>query len=111
MRPKETRTLITRWDPHDNDILRILFVTVGIDQVHDLIVDDASIWVIDGTVTTDQELRRLCLGGLSSVLQEFAKARVGVDDVGNTLGRIEPCDLDDILAGRPLELMHLLFDT
>ena len=108
---RRERTLITRWDPHDNDILRVLLVIVGRDQVQDLIVDDASIRVIDGTVTTDQELGRLFLGGLAGLLQELAKARVGVDDVGDTLGRIEPCDLDDVIAGRPLQLVHLLFDT
>ena len=105
------RTLVTRWDPHDNDILRVLFVIVGSDQVHDLIVDDASIRVINGTVTTEQELRRLFLGGLAGRLQELAKARVGVDDVRDTLGRIEPCDLDEVIAGRPLQFSHLLFDA
>jgi hypothetical protein len=77
------RTLITRWEPHDNDILRILCVVVGNDQVHDLIIDDASIHrVIHGTATTDQELSRLFLG--AGLLQEPAKARAEVNDVGDS---------------------------
>lgn len=103
-------TLVARWDPHDNNILRVLLVIVGCDQVHNLIVYDAGIRVIDSTVTADQELRRLFLSPAGR-LQEFAKARVGVDDVGNTFGRIEPRDLDDVVADRPLELVRLLFNA
>ena len=35
------------------------------------------------TLTTDQELRYLFLRDLAGLLQELAKARVGVDDIGD----------------------------
>ena len=110
-RSEGKRTLIARRKPHHNDILGVLFVIIGCNQVHDLIVDDACIRVIDGTVTTDQELRCLFIRRLASILQELAKARVRVDDVGDALGGIEPCDLDNVIALRPLEFVHLLLEA
>lgn len=49
-------TLITRRDPHDYDILSVLLILVRCDQLHDLIIDDTSIRIIDSTVTADQQL-------------------------------------------------------
>lgn len=62
-------------------------------------------------MATDQELRCLLLGRLASLLQELTKARVGVNDVGDTLGGIEPRDLDDVIASRPLQFVHLFFEA
>lgn len=48
------RTLITRRQSHNDDILRELDIRLGIDQLHYLIINDACIWIINSTMSTDQ---------------------------------------------------------
>jgi hypothetical protein len=70
------------------------------------------IGVVDGSVPTDQQLRVLILSQVRlSRLQEAAEPRVRVDDVRNSLRRIKASDLNDVLANRPLQLVHLFFHT
>lgn len=78
-------------------------------ELDDLVVDDASIGVVDGTVTTNEELRSLFASSLGG--QMLPEEGVGIDNVGDPFGRVEAGDLDDIVALGPLELLHLLFDA
>lgn len=48
------RTLIAGRKPHDNDVLGVFFVRFRGNDLHHLIVDDASIGIINGTMTTNQ---------------------------------------------------------
>lgn len=108
---KEIRlTLVTGGDPHDNNVLGILLVLGG-NQVENLIIDDASVRIVDGTVSTDQELVSFRFFGLSVIGKEFAVLGVGLEDMGNTLRGIETGNLDYVFATRPLELVHLLLDA
>jgi len=52
-----THTLIARWDTHDDDIVSIFVVGFGGEDLHDLVIDNAGIWVINGAVTTEEQLR------------------------------------------------------
>lgn len=79
--------------------------------MENLVIDDASVRVIDGTVPTDQELGNLGFLGLSVFLEEFTELGVRFEDVGNALGGIETGNLDNVFAAGPLELVHLLFDA
>ena len=44
-------------------------------------------------------------------LEQLPESDVGVDDIRNALGWIETSDLNDIVTGGPLQLMHLLLST
>ena len=103
-------TLVTWGDPHNNDILGVLVVLCG-NQMEDLVVDNASVRVIDGTVSADQELGNLGHFGLSVFGEEFAELGVGFENVGDTLGGVESCNLDDIFAAGPRKFIHLLLDA
>jgi hypothetical protein len=74
---------------------------------HDLVIDDASIRVINGTMTTKKKLGML-VGIDLVVLQQFPEFVVRVDHVRDTFGRIETRNLDKVLALRPLKYIHLL---
>ena len=97
-------------NPHDDDILGILPVLGG-DQVEDLVIDNAGVRVVDGTVSTDQELGSLGFFNLSALREEFTELGVGLEDVGNTLGWVESSNLDNISTAGPPELVHLLLDA
>jgi len=108
---KNTRlTLVTWGNPHNDNILGVLLVLAG-DQVENLVIDNASIRIIDGTMSTDQELGNLRFLSLSVSREERTELGVRLEDVGDTLGGIESGNLDDIFATGPLELVHLLFDA
>ena len=102
------RTLIARRATHDDEVLRV-FCVLAVNELHSLVVDDARIGVIDGTVTTDEHLGRLHIGCL--LRHQLAEARVRVDHVRDTLRGVEPGNLDDVIAQGPAELRHLLLDA
>ena len=79
--------------------------------MENLVIDDAGVRIVDGTVTTDQELGNLRSFELSARREEFAELDVRLKDVGNTLGGVEPSNLDNISTAGPPELVHLLLDT
>ena len=79
------------------------------DKLHDLIVDDARIGVVDRAVPADEHLRRLDARVL--LREQLAEARVRVDQVRDALGRVEARDLHDVVAHRPPELGHLVLDA
>lgn len=82
---QRTHTLIAGGYPHNNNVLGELFVWIGVDQLHDFVVDDAGIWIVDGTVSANQKLWVLVLVQIASFLpKQFAELGVGVDDVGDT---------------------------
>lgn len=103
-------TLVTWGNPHNDDILGVLVVLCG-NQMENLVIDDASVRVIHGTVSADQELGNLGHFSPSVCGEEAAELGVGFEDVGDTLGGVESCDLDNILAAGPPELVHLLLDA
>lgn len=76
-----------------------------------LVIDNASVRIIDGAVATDQELGNLRFLSLSVRSEEFTELGVRLEDVGDTLSGVEPGNLDDISTAGPLELVHLLLDT
>ena len=102
--------MVTGGTPHDDKVLGVLSI-LGVNQVDNLIVDDACIGVIDGTVTTDEHLRSLISIVVLVSLQQFTELGVRVNNVGDTLGRIESGNLDNVVTFRPLELGHLLLDA
>ena len=79
--------------------------------MENLVIDDAGVRVVDGTVSTDQELGSLRFFDLSARREEFAELGVRLENVGNTLGRVESSNLDNISTAGPPELVHLFLDT
>lgn len=98
-------TLIRGRTPHNDDILLVLGI-FAVNERKDLIVDDAGIGIVHSAVTADEQLR----GSLprSLVREQLTELRVGIDDVGNTLGGIETCDLDDVVASGEGKGVHLV---
>jgi len=47
--------MVTRGNPHDNNILGVVLMLGG-NQVENSVINDAGARVIDGTVSADQEL-------------------------------------------------------
>ena len=107
---KSRLTLVTWGNPHDNNILGVLLI-LGSNQVENLVIDNTGVGVIDGTVSTDQELRSLSFFNLSARGEEFAELGVRLENVGDTLGGVESGNLDDVSTAGPSELVHLLFDA
>ena len=104
--------MIAGRQPHHDDVLGVVLVLVRVDEVYDLVVDDTGVRIVDSTMSTNQELGHLLLiGNFAGRLQQLAETLVRVDHVGDTLGGIKPSDLDDVVANRPLELVHLFLDT
>jgi hypothetical protein len=101
------RTLITGRQPHDDDVLRILLILVAVDEAHRLIVDERRVRVVDRAMSTDEELRRSSIRNVV-LLEQLTQPRVRINDVGNAFGGVEARYLDDILAGGPGKLIHLL---
>lgn len=54
-------TLIAGWQSHYNNVFDVSLVWLAVELVHDLVVDDAGIGIIDGTVTAKQKLRVLII--------------------------------------------------
>ena len=79
--------------------------------MENLVIDNTSVRIIDGTVATDQELGNFRFLGLSVGGEEFAELGIRLEDVGDTLGGVESGDLDDVFTAGPLELVHLLLDA
>jgi hypothetical protein len=104
------RTLIARRQPHHNNVIRVFSVGFRRNELHDLIVDDACIRVIDGSVPTKQQLRVIVLIKIC-LEEELAELGVRIDDIWNSFGRVESSDLHNVIACRPLKFMHLLFRT
>jgi hypothetical protein len=60
-------------------------IILVVNQLHDLIVDDAGVGIVDSSVTANQQLRVLFLSGVERFLvEENAEFSIGVDDIGNT---------------------------
>ena len=106
---KVIRTLISRGQPHDGNILGISPVLGTLQQLQNLVVDPASIWIVDSTMSAKEELGNRFEIGDAVLLKELPKLAVRVDDGGNTLGGVEPCDLDKVFTIWPCELGHALF--
>ena len=92
--------LVIGIETHHTDILDKVRI-VRLELRHGLIIDQAGIGVIDGTVSADNKLRNVGEAGLVALATELG---VGVDDGGDALGRIETSDLDNVFAGRPVKL-------
>lgn len=72
----------------------------------------AYIGIVHRSVPTDQQLRVLILAQVRlRGLQEAAEPNVRVDHIRNSLCRVKASNLHDIVARRPLQLIHLLFRT
>lgn len=70
---------------HHDDVLCVLDVRLGVDELHHLVVDDACIRVVDGAVATDQQLWVLVLAELGCLgLEEFTELGVRIDNIGDT---------------------------
>ena len=76
-----------------------------------LVIDNASIRIIDGTVSTNQELGNLRYLSLPVLGEELAELGVRLEDVGDTLRGVESGNLDDIFTAGPPKLVHLLLDA
>lgn len=79
--------------------------------MENLVVDNAGVRVIDGTMSADQELGSFRVFNLSARGEKFPELGVRLEDVGDALGGIESGNLDDVSAAGPPELVHLLFNA
>ena len=79
--------------------------------MEDLVIDNAGVRVINGTVSANQELGDLGLVCLSVGSEKFTELGVRLEDVWDTLGGIETGNLDDVFTARPLEFVRLLLDA
>lgn len=100
--------LIARRQPHHNNIVGVFSVLFRVYQLYNFIIDDAGIRIVDSTMATDQQLRDVVLIGR---MVELPEARVGINDIGDTLCRVKASDLNEVFSCRPLQLDHLLLDT
>src|SRR6266436_5462965 len=66
---KENLTLVTRRQAHDNNVFEKVPVVCRIDELDELVVNDACIGIIDSTMSTNEQLRYLAVVDLSSRLQ------------------------------------------
>lgn len=79
------RTLIAGRKPHNNDVLGVFDVRFRGKDLHYLIIDDAGIGIINGTMTTNQELRMFFLRQLRRLFfEKKAEFVVRINDVGDT---------------------------
>ncbi len=101
--------MIAGREPHGDDILGELLGLTAVHELHDLVVDDAGIRVVHGTVTADEQLRGFLVRYLA--LEHLTELDVRVDNVRDTLGRVEASNLDDVITGGPLELVHLVLQA
>lgn len=60
--------------------------------------------IIDGTMTADQQLRSLA--SREDIVETSPELAERVDDVWDTLGRVEPSDLANVSTSRPQKLVH-----
>lgn len=97
--------MIARRATHKHDVLNVLAV-FGVQELMDLIVDDASIGVIDRTMSTDQQLGRLVRVDIA--FAQLAEARIRVDHIRDTLGRVETGNLHNVVTSGPGKFGHLV---
>lgn len=63
-------------------------------------------------MSTNQHLGVILIVEICGVrLEEATEPDIRVDDIRDTLSRVETGDLDDIVAVGPAELVHLLLDA
>lgn len=87
---RERPTLITGRQAHNNNVLRELVVFVGANQLHDLIIDDASIWVIDCAMTANQQLGMFFVTKIRRLLfEEVAEFDVRINDIRDTWAMVD----------------------
>jgi len=82
---KKKLTLITWRKPHDDNVLCIYIVRFARKNLHGLVVDDAGIGVVNGTMTAEQQLWVLLFSKIGRPLfEEVAELIIGVDNIWNT---------------------------
>ena len=102
MRTK-VRTLVTWWEPHSDNVLRVLIEGLAVDLLDRLIIYDTRVWVVHGAVPTDKQLRCLFVGKLA--LKQLAEFEVRFNYARYSFGRIEAGNLNDIFSGWPCQLV------
>jgi hypothetical protein len=99
--------LITGGKSHDANVGCKGGDVIFLQEGHDLIVDDCCVGIVNGAVPDDGEL--WCPGSGNLVVEDLSRFDVRANDVGDSLGGIETCDLDNVLAEGVEEFGHSPF--
>lgn len=75
---------------------------VGFEVVHGLVEDEGAVWVVDGSVAADHELRGFDLWVVDG--EQAAEFSVGLDDIRDAFCWIETCDLYYVFLEGPFDL-------
>ncbi len=76
-----------------------------VNSIHCLVINHASIRIVDGAMTTYHQLLDVSLWFVG---HQLSKPGVALDDVGNAFGRVESSDLSEEATIRVLKLREAL---
>src|ERR1700738_2464966 len=76
-------TLITRRESHDHNVRGVRSILVLLQHIHDLIINNRRIGIINGTMSNNRQLRLLGPGDL--LVENVSRFDEGADDVWDSL--------------------------